>query len=51
MDPSLLRRIQNAFQRPPGRIMASNAQSELYSDPDLRIEGETLNENVIALRM
>ena len=31
--------------------MASDASSELHLGPDLRIEGETLSENVIALRI
>jgi hypothetical protein len=30
MDPGLFQRIQNAFERTPGRIMASDGQSELY---------------------
>jgi len=51
MDPALFSRIQTAFQSQPGRIMASDASSEAYLGPDLRIEGETLNQNVIALRM
>jgi hypothetical protein len=51
MDPALFSRIQTAFQRKPGRIMGSNPASELHLGPNRLIEGETLSQNVIALRM
>ena len=51
MDPAMFDRIQTAFQKQPGRVMASNAGSELHLGPNLKIEGETLSQNVIMLRM
>lgn len=52
MDTALFRRIQTAFEsKGPGRIMANNVWSERHLGPDLRITGEALNENVIALRI
>jgi hypothetical protein len=51
MDPALFNRIQSAFERKPGRVMASNPASELHLGPNRLIEGETLSQNVIALRM
>jgi hypothetical protein len=54
MDPALFQRIQTAFERQPGRMMLANENSALelnkHSRPGLRIEGETLNENVVFLR-
>jgi hypothetical protein len=50
MDAGLFTRIQNAFERTPGCIMASDANSEMHLGPDLAYEGGTLNENVIMLR-
>ena len=51
MDAGLFQRIQNAFQRTPGRIMESSPASELHLGPNPLIEGETLSKDVIALRM
>jgi hypothetical protein len=51
MDSSLFGRIQTAFQRTLGRVMASDAASEAHLGPNLLIEGETLSPNVIALHM
>lgn len=49
MNPAMFSRIQTAFERKSGRVMASNPASELHLGPNRLIEGETLGQNVIAL--
>jgi hypothetical protein len=51
MNAGLFKRIQKAFQRIPGRVMASSPASELHLGPNPLIQGETLSQDVIALRM
>lgn len=54
MDPALFQRVQRAFERHPGRIMQADANSALelerFSTKGLRVEGQTLNQNVVFLR-
>ena len=55
MDSTLFKRIQSAFERKSGRIMESSKKSEEHLDfisqkVGGRVQGETLSQNVIALR-
>jgi len=55
MERSLFQRIQTAFQRQPGRIMLADENSALelhrLARPGMTVEGRTLSENVVFLRL